>query len=208
MFHFLRKRAKSEHQRVQGMLSAYIDGELCPEEQALVKAHLAECESCARNLRTLRRTVELLGELPAVHAPRSFAISQARPVERLGWAYTHLRSATALAAILLVIVLAGDVFLVGRAPAVAPAPAVMRGYKAEKGEGVPEMAKEKATPQLAEQERPLATKATPKPTSLPKVTGPQLERAGFSALRWAEIALFLSTLILALATIAVRRRRG
>ncbi|MEA3459970.1 MAG: zf-HC2 domain-containing protein, partial [Chloroflexota bacterium] len=132
MFHFLRKRAKSEHQRVRGMLSAYIDGELSPEERALVEAHLAECESCARNLRTLRRTVELLGELPAVHAPRSFAISPAQPVKprvkpwAKGWAYTHLRSATALAAVLLVIVLAGDVFLVGRAPAVAPAPAVMR----------------------------------------------------------------------------------
>ena len=45
---------KSEHQRVEERLSAYLDGELSPKEQAWVEKHLAQCADCAQNLRTLR----------------------------------------------------------------------------------------------------------------------------------------------------------
>lgn len=205
MFDFLRKRAKSEHQRAKELLSAYIDGALSSEEQALVEAHLDSCEECARNLRTLRRTVEFLGELPVVRAPRSFAIPAAQPVKRLGWAYAYLRMATALVAVLLVVVLVGDIFLIGRAPAVVPAPAAVREYEAETGEDMPEVAKEKPPSPPAEQKRLLAIEATPQPTPRSEVTETRLE---FGALRWAEIALFLSTVILAFATVAIKHRRG
>lgn len=123
---------KSEHKRVADMLSAYIDGELSPKEQATVEKHLARCADCAHNLHTLRQTVVLLRELPPVAVPRSFAIRPVQAARRPSFfqtrrAYVFLRAATALATVLLVVVLAGDVFITGLAPYLAPAraPAVI-----------------------------------------------------------------------------------
>ena len=44
---FLRK--KSEHQWVDGSLSAYIDGELSPAEMERVEDHLQECHACSES---------------------------------------------------------------------------------------------------------------------------------------------------------------
>lgn len=125
-------RFKSEHQQVEEMLSAYLDGELSPKEQARVEKHLAQCADCAQNLHTLRQTVALLRELPLVAVPRSFAIRPAEVARRPSVlparrTYAYLRAATVLATVLLAIVLAGDVFLTGLAPYLAPAraPAVI-----------------------------------------------------------------------------------
>jgi anti-sigma factor RsiW len=117
---------KSEHQRVEEMLSAYLDGELSPKEQAAVEKHLAQCADCAQNLHTLRQAVALLGQLPPVAVPHSFAIRPVQAAQRPSFfqtrrAYVYLRAATALATILFVVVLAGDVFLTGLAPYPTPA---------------------------------------------------------------------------------------
>ncbi|MBC8249329.1 MAG: zf-HC2 domain-containing protein [Anaerolineales bacterium] len=131
---------KSEHQRVAEMLSAYLDGELLPKEQARVEKHLARCADCAQNLHTLRQTVALLGQLPPVAVPRSFAI---RPVPaaprpslfQMRRTYVYLRASTAVATILLAVVLAGDAFFTGLAPArqvAAPAVEVVREVEVEK----------------------------------------------------------------------------
>ena len=117
---------KSEHQRVGEMLSAYMDGELSPKEQARVEKHLAQCADCAQNLHTLRQTVALLGQLSPVAVPRSFAIRPAQVAQRPSLfqtrrTYVYLRAATALATILFAVVLAGDAFLIGLAPSLAPA---------------------------------------------------------------------------------------
>lgn len=130
---------KSEHQRVAEMLSAYLDGELSPKKQARVKEHLARCADCAQDLQTLHQTVALLGQLPSVAVPGSFAI---RPVPaasrpsflRMRRTYVYLRGATALATILLAVVLAGDAFFTGLAPArevAAPAVEVVREVEVE-----------------------------------------------------------------------------
>ncbi len=116
---------KSEHQRIAGMLSAYLDGELSPKEQSRVEKHLAQCADCAQNLHTLRQTVALLGQLSPVAVPRSFAI-RPQVARRPGFfqtrrTYVYLRAATALATVLFAVVLAGDVFLTGLAPSLAPA---------------------------------------------------------------------------------------
>jgi hypothetical protein len=116
---------KSEHKRVAEMLSAYLDGELSPKEQSRVEKHLAQCADCAQNLRTLRQTVALLGHLPPVAVPRSFAI-RPQVARRPSFfqprrTYVYLRAATALATVLFAVVLAGDVFLTGLAPSLAPA---------------------------------------------------------------------------------------
>ena len=131
---------KSEHQRVAEMLSAYLDGELSPKKQALVEKHLAQCADCAQNLRTLRQTVALLGQLPPVAVPRSFAIRPVPAAPRPNFfqmrrTYVYLRAATAVATILLTVVLAGDAFFTGLAPArevAAPAAEVVREVKVEK----------------------------------------------------------------------------
>jgi anti-sigma factor RsiW len=34
-------------ERIEGLLASYVDGELAPEEKALVEAHLAACPECA-----------------------------------------------------------------------------------------------------------------------------------------------------------------
>ncbi len=135
---------KSEHQRVEEMLSGYLDGELSRQEQAMVERHLARCSDCAQNLHTLRQTVAVLGQLPPVAVPRSFAIRPVPVAPRPGLfqtrrAYVYLRGATALAAILLAVVLAGDAFFTGLAPyltpareVAAPAAVVMREVEVEK----------------------------------------------------------------------------
>ena len=117
---------KSEHQRVEEMLSAYLDGELSPKEQTRVEKHLARCADCAQNLHTLRQTVALLGQLSPVAVPRSFAIRPVQVAQRPSLfqtrrAYGYLRAATALATILLAVVLAGDAFFTDLAPYLAPA---------------------------------------------------------------------------------------
>ncbi|MGA9348704.1 MAG: zf-HC2 domain-containing protein [Anaerolineae bacterium] len=117
---------KSEHKRVEEMLSAYLDGELSPKEQATVEKHLARCTDCAQNLHTLRQTVALLEQLPPVAVPRSFAIRPVQAARRPSFfqtrqAYVYLRAATALATILFAVVLAGDVFITGLTPYLAPA---------------------------------------------------------------------------------------
>jgi len=128
MVNILKGIGKSEHERVAEMLSAYIDGELPPAQKARVEAHLAECEECAQNLHTLRQTVSLLGQLPAMKAPRSFVIREAQvaPRRRAGlrwtWAYPALQGATVLAFLLFVVVFAGDVALTHFAPAMGGAP--------------------------------------------------------------------------------------
>jgi hypothetical protein len=116
MLDFLRNLGESEHERVEGSLSAYIDGELSAKEKAQVQKHLQECQACVENLATLRQTVALLRELPAIPAPRSFAVRPApvRPKVRAvapAWGYGLLKGATALAALLLVLLIGGDLAL-------------------------------------------------------------------------------------------------
>jgi len=109
----LDKWRKPEHQWVDESLSAYLDGELSPAEKSRVEQHLHECEACAQNLATLRQTVSLLRELPAKRAPRSFTIRPVsirakRAAAPPAWGYGLLKGATALAALLLVLLVGGD----------------------------------------------------------------------------------------------------
>ncbi|MFQ6000946.1 MAG: anti-sigma factor family protein [Anaerolineae bacterium] len=119
---------RSEHERVEELLSAYIDGELSVEKATLVEKHLRECSACTQDLETLRQTVNLVRQLPAVSPPRSFTISHLVVPERpWAWGYVYLKGATALAALLLIVLLAGDLGLQYLwAPRMAvPAPAPM-----------------------------------------------------------------------------------
>jgi hypothetical protein len=132
MSDFRRTNSRAEHRRIREILSVYIDGELPSGDRARVEEHLAECADCTWELETLRQTVDLVGQLPKVPVPRAFTIHETpRPrwvsLFQARWAYTYLKGATALAAALLILVLAGDALfqfqrsITGFAPAVAPA---------------------------------------------------------------------------------------
>lgn len=54
------------HARLMRQLSAYVDGELRPEEMQEVGAHLSGCAACREELARLRRLKHLLVHLPEV----------------------------------------------------------------------------------------------------------------------------------------------
>lgn len=57
------------------LLNAWIDGAATPEEEALVSHHLASCELCKARADELRAVATLLGQLPEITPPRSFALT-------------------------------------------------------------------------------------------------------------------------------------
>lgn len=93
------------------MLSEYIDKRLNDAQRQAVERHLETCAACSQELASLRMTVQLLHEVPAVPVPRSFAVRRpetervgAPAAQRLRW----LRPATAVAVFVLAMVLAVD----------------------------------------------------------------------------------------------------
>jgi anti-sigma factor RsiW len=60
---------------VSADLSAYLDQELAPAEQARVSAHLEGCGRCAKQLADLRATATLMAALPAPRPSRSLVPS-------------------------------------------------------------------------------------------------------------------------------------
>lgn len=51
---------------VQSRLSAYLDFELSGEEQQLIRSHLEACMECSAEFESLRRTKQLLRQMPVV----------------------------------------------------------------------------------------------------------------------------------------------
>ena len=65
------------HARVRTLLSSYIDGEVSASEARRVAAHLSGCDECVAELESLRATTTLLGRLPSLDTPRSYALTAA-----------------------------------------------------------------------------------------------------------------------------------
>ena len=171
---FLDKWRRSEHRWVEESLSCYMDGELSAAEKARVESHLHDCQACAYNLNTLQQTVALLKELPTVPAPRSFAVRPAAVTRKPAiappsWGFGLLRGATALAALLLVLLVGGDLalhFVVG-GPLVSWAPAAPAPPPAAEVALVPSFEPGVTPGPLEEQQlsgRSKATEASPAPT--------------------------------------------
>jgi len=142
------QQAQPRGPHVSQLLSAYLDNQLNPAERARVQVHLATCPACTAELSELQVTVGLLARLPAVPLPRSFVLAEAparpseapsrppfREVRRDGasslldrllgpaWGYGALRLATVVAALLLVVLVSGDLLTQYLAPRAAmPAP--------------------------------------------------------------------------------------
>jgi hypothetical protein len=119
---------RTDHQFVEERLSAYLDGELSPQDRTAVERHLTSCPACQWQAKTLRQTVEWTRTLPTVPVPRVFTIppfSEPVPAPRMRRSFVPLlQGATALIAMLLFVVIAGDAMLTGFSPA-APRPAAV-----------------------------------------------------------------------------------
>ena len=131
MIRFGKPDAKTEHTYFEERLSAYLDGELLPQEQAAVEHHLDTCPACQWDLDTLRQTVQWTSELPTLTVPRVFTIPAPAEPERAArrrWRFVPLmQGATALIALLLFFVVAGDFVLTGSLrQASAPEPMLMQ----------------------------------------------------------------------------------
>jgi hypothetical protein len=108
------KRWREE--RIDKQLSAYLDGMLTPEEQVELEARLERDPALQARLDGLRLTVGALSSLPEVQAPRNFILSpsmvstpKSAPPSRLSW--PALNWATAVATLLFLVVVAGDLFV-------------------------------------------------------------------------------------------------
>lgn len=113
---FRKQKKETEHRHFEEQLSAYLDGELLPREQEAVEQHLSTCPACRWHLKTLRQTVQWTSELPMVRVPRAFTIpvpARAAPAARRRGFLPVLQMATALVALFLFFVIAGDAMLTG-----------------------------------------------------------------------------------------------
>lgn len=115
-------------------LSAYFDGELPDAEMRAIRTHLATCQQCAPIVADFRSINGLLNEMSAYALPRSFAITEAMtgqapansrplapvtPLERVTAQVRRLSllpMVTAIAALLLIAVIAGEAWTGGENP--------------------------------------------------------------------------------------------
>lgn len=131
---------RNEHRRWAQDLSAYLDDQLSPSTKNAVEAHLASCASCREELESLRNVTFLLDRVPQVPVPRSYTLSEA-PAKRLTWSVRYaapLRYSTAVASLLLLAVVVGDMFtgqesLPSRAVLTGPASQELFDTSAESG---------------------------------------------------------------------------
>lgn len=109
MFDFLRDLRKPALDRRQERLNAYLDGALAPAAAHRLEEELAGDGALRAELESLRQVKATLSRLPQVRAPRHFTLDPAaygKPDPAVSArAYPVLRTATALAAVFLVVLL-------------------------------------------------------------------------------------------------------
>ena len=95
------------------LLSAYLDGQVKPDELRRVETHLGTCPACQSELASLRQTVTMLHALPRVPVPRAFTLSEAQvglrrpaPAGAPTWFGGMARGLAAVSAVALVAVMA------------------------------------------------------------------------------------------------------
>jgi len=69
-------------ERIEGLLSAYLEGELSKTEIALVESHLADCSNCAALVALLGRTQKALAGVPELEVSPSLRARLAAIPER------------------------------------------------------------------------------------------------------------------------------
>ena len=107
-------------------ISAYLDGELTGNDRERIERLLQEDESLQNWYEELRRTRSLLRSTPILRAPRNFYLTPEMAGYKAGpnRAFPILRFASAFAALLLVLLFLGDLFVIP-GPVMAPARSVL-----------------------------------------------------------------------------------
>ena len=182
--------AQQDEHLTTEQLSAFLDKQLSPQEQAGFDAHLASCQQCQSRLADLRLTVALVHALPQEEVPRSFVLpSRLAPVterptrrpatvtpvpqQRGAWVYVlqgTVRAVSTLAAVLaLIFILSGIVPSMhlgsgGAASTAAPAaaPGIRNSGTSTSSNGTPTPASKFGS--ASEQNSTKTPHTTPKPT--------------------------------------------
>ncbi|MEA3351738.1 MAG: zf-HC2 domain-containing protein, partial [Chloroflexota bacterium] len=97
-------------------LSAYLDGQLSPKEQARLKARLSTDAALQSGWDDLRRTREALRSMPRLRAPRNFTLRPemvAQPKRKPSLWYPAFRLASVMVSLLFVLVVVGDLLGLG-----------------------------------------------------------------------------------------------
>ena len=100
------------------LLSAYLDDALSPEERAALEARLQADADLRREMARLRATVELIGTLPTLRAPRDLTLTP-RMVRRPSLLTSAAFSAMSAAAAVVLLVIGAALFSL-RPPAATP----------------------------------------------------------------------------------------
>jgi hypothetical protein len=135
-------------------LSAYLDNQLSPREKAQLEARLEKETELKATLDDLRQTVRALRSLPVVKPPRHFTLSpqQVGAVVAPWRGFQALRLATAVAAMALMVVFAGDLagsLTATMSPAAqAPAPMAAAGRSVVQATSLPPAVPMAAAPAL------------------------------------------------------------
>ncbi len=160
------RKISDMHAWVEERLSGYIDSQIAADERAQIERHLADCARCRASLESLRWTVSLLKQAPAPALPRSFAIPIVRRESRAGnFSFGFLRAATALATLLLCLVVGLDLFSQSRFSSPAPSAPLPAAQFAAPTQNVALAPQATAAPTSA----PAPTLAPPQPLSQPLV---------------------------------------
>jgi hypothetical protein len=126
MFDFIRNLGRSEKQQKQEALSAYLDGELAPDEEARVEQQLASDSDLRDELAEMEVWQTQMRNLPVRRVPRNFTLDPAlyghSQRQSFAVAYPVLRTATVVTAFLFVIALAVNLYLGGFVENLAPQP--------------------------------------------------------------------------------------
>ncbi len=126
------------------LISAYLDGEVNAREKISIEQRLAQDTQFKLAYEQLLTTRKLLRSQAQLRAPRNYTLSleSAPTVQRFGWGWIAfpalLRTASALASILFVVLFALNWFSMGRMMSAAPQPAGEVFFQASAPEGVDE----------------------------------------------------------------------
>ncbi len=127
MLDYLRNLTKSNEEKRQEALSAYLDDALAPEQRGQVEQRSGAMRALRAELDQMRLLKQQMRQMPQRQVRRNFTLDPAlygRPRrEPLVQAYPVLRTATVLAAFFFIFALAANLFLggtAGMAPAAEP----------------------------------------------------------------------------------------
>ena len=101
----------SEHPSDE-LISTYLDDEATEGERVAISGHLPDCGDCTTRLEQQREIAMLLKALPAVPAPRSFALRAEPPNPAQSW-FHWMRLGAAFASFAFVAILTFNIAYVG-----------------------------------------------------------------------------------------------